>query len=73
MPRSTWAREPQLLSLSSKAREPQLLKPVCLEPVVRNKRSRRNEKPTHCSEEWPPLATTGEGPRAATKTQLSQK
>ena len=42
----------------------QLLKPMCLEPVLcnkkshcnekpvlRNKRSHRNEKPTHCSEE----------------------
>ena len=33
------------------AREPQLLKPVRLEPVLRNKRSHRNEKPTHCDEE----------------------
>ena len=29
------------------AREPQLLKPVRLEPVLRNKRSHRNEKPAH--------------------------
>ena len=29
MPRSGWARAPQLLSLRSRAREPQLLKPVC--------------------------------------------
>ena len=29
MPRSSWARAPQLLSLCSRAREPQLLKPVC--------------------------------------------
>ena len=26
-------------------------KPVRLEPVLRNKRSHRNEKPTHCKEE----------------------
>ena len=29
----------------------QLLKPVCLEPVPHNKRSHRNEKPTHRNEE----------------------
>ena len=45
MPQSNKARAPQLLSLRSRAREPQLLKPACLEPVLRNKRSHRNEKP----------------------------
>ena len=30
---------------------PQLLKPSCLEPVLRNKRSHHNEKPVHCNEE----------------------
>ena len=44
MPRSNEAREPQLLSLRSRAREPQLQKPACLEPVLRNKRSHRNEE-----------------------------
>ena len=29
----------------------QLLKPVHLEPVLRNKRSHRNEKPAHLNEE----------------------
>ena len=33
------------------ARVPQLLKPVCLKPVLHNKRSHRNEKPTHCNKE----------------------
>ena len=33
-PRSNEARAPQLLSLSSRAWEPQLLKPVRLEPVL---------------------------------------
>ena len=47
MLRSNEARVPQLLRLHSRAREPQLLKPACLEPVLRNKRSHRNEKPTH--------------------------
>ena len=31
--------------------KPQLLKPVCLEPVLHNKRSHRNEKPAHRSKE----------------------
>ena len=30
---------------------PQLLKPACLEPMLRNKRSHRNEKPAYCNEE----------------------
>ena len=73
VPRSKEAHAPQLLSLRSRAREPQLLKPTCLEPVLCNKRSHRNEKPVHRNEEWPPLAATRESPRAATKTQSSQK
>ena len=51
MLRSNQTRAPQRLSLRSRAHEPQLLKPVCLEPVLRNKRSHRNEKPTHRNEE----------------------
>ena len=34
---------------------PQLLKPACLEPVLHNRRSHDNERPAHCSEEWPLL------------------
>ena len=51
MPRSNKARAPQLLSLRSRAREPQLLKPTHLEPMVRNKTSHRNEKAVHRKEE----------------------
>ena len=47
--------------------------PVCLEPVLHNKRSHRNEKPMHHNEEQPPLAATKKSPCAATKTQCSQK
>ena len=47
---SNKAHARQLLSLRSRAREPQLLKPTCLEPVLCNERSRRNEKPVHCNE-----------------------
>ena len=49
------------------ARVWQVLKPACLEPVLHNKRSHRNEKPP------PPLAATRGSPRTATKTQCSQK
>ena len=59
-PRSR-AREPQLLSACTTTTEPasqkywacrpQLLKPVCLEPVLRNKRCHCNEKPVHRNEE----------------------
>ena len=73
MPQSNKARAPQLLSLCSRAREPQLLKPAFLEPVLRNKRSHRNERPAHCNEEQPPLAATRGSPHAATKTQWNQK
>ena len=52
---------------------PQLLKPTCLEPVLCNKRSHRNEKPVHLNEEEAPLSATRERPHAAMKTQRSQK
>ena len=51
MPRSSWAREPQLLSLRVWS--------LC----SANKRGRDSERPTHRDEEWPPLAATGESPR----------
>ena len=44
-------RVPQLLSLCSRARKPQLLKPAWLEPVLCNKRSHCNEKPVHRNKE----------------------
>ena len=47
--------------------------PAHLEPVLCNKRGHDSERPAHCDEEWPPLATTGESPRTETKTQHSQK
>ena len=47
--------------------------PARLELVLRNKRGRDSERPAHCDEEWPPLATTRESPRTETKTQHSQK
>ena len=50
-----------------------ITEPARLEPVLRNKRGRDSERPTHCDEEWPPLAATGESPRTETKTQHSHK
>ena len=49
MPRSNYAHVPQLLSLHSGARVPQLLKPARLEPVLHSKRSHCNEKPSRCN------------------------
>ena len=66
MPWSNQARVPQLLSLCSRAREPQLmkpahcnysahvlqlLKPAHLDPVLCNKRSHCNKKPAQHNEE----------------------
>ena len=47
--------------------------PVRLEPVLRNKRGRDSERPTHRDEEWPPLAAIRESPCTETKTQHSHK
>ena len=49
------------------------LERLCLEPVLHNRRSHRNEKPAYHNKELPPLATIRESPRAAMKTQRSQK
>ena len=51
----------------------QLLKPARLKPMLHNKRSHRNEKPTHHDEEQPLLTATRESSHAATRTQCSQK
>ena len=48
--RNYWACALEPASHNYWARVPQLLKPTCLEPVLRNKRSHRNEKPTHRNE-----------------------
>ena len=46
-----WACALESASRNYWVRVPQLLKPTRLEPVLHNKRSHRNEKPTHCNEE----------------------
>ena len=68
-----WACALEPMSHNNWACMPQLLKPSCLEPVLRNKRSHHNEKPVHRNEEQPPLAATRESPHTAMKTQRSQK
>ena len=61
MPRSSWARAPQLLSL-------------CVwSPVLRNKRGRDSERPAHRDEEWPPFAATRESPCTETKDSTQPK
>ena len=47
MPLNNYACEPQLLSLCSRAQEPQLLKPSCLEPRLCSRRRRCHEKSLH--------------------------
>ena len=66
-----WAYTLEPMSHNYWACMPQLLKSVCLEPMLHNKRSHCNERPAHCKEGWPPFTTTGEGPRVAAKTQCS--
>ena len=50
----------------------QLLKTTCLEPVLRNKRSHPNEKPTYRNQEWPSLIATRESLCTAMKIQCNQ-
>ena len=66
MPRSGWAREPQLMSL----RVWSLCSAAGEAAIVRGRDSVR---PAHCDEEWPPLAVAGESPRAEVKTQHSHR
>ena len=68
-----WACALEPASHNYWAHAPQLLKPVHLEPVLRNKRSHCNEKPAHCNEEQPPVAATRESPHVATKTPTQPK
>ena len=60
MPRSNQAREPQLLSLR-------------VWSLCSATREAMTVRPTHCNEEWSPLAATRESPRTEMKTQHSQK
>ena len=50
----------------------QLLKPVCLEPVLCSERSRCNEKLVHHHKEEPPVAAARESLRAAVQTHTAK-
>ena len=50
----------------------QLLNPMSLEPVLRNKRNHRNEKPMHHSQRGAPCPPQLEKAHAASKTQHNQ-
>ena len=60
MPRSNWAREPQLLSLR-------------VWSLCSATRGRDTERPVHRDEEWPPHVASRKIPCTETKTQCSQK
>ena len=60
MSHNYWACTLEPVSHNYRACMLQLLKPVCLEPVLCNKRSHHSEKPMHSNEEWPPLAASRE-------------
>ena len=70
---SDWACTLKPMSSNYRACVLQLPKPTCLEPVLYSKRSHRNEKPVHCTEERPLLSATRESPHTSTKTQQNQK
>ena len=80
MLQSSQARGPQLLSLRSRAREPQPRshvpqprKPSHLELMLCNKRAAAARSPHTTTGEQPPLAAAREKACAATETQHSQK
>ena len=80
VPWSKWVRVPQLLSLRSRAREPRLLSPhaTSIEAHASRARAPQQEKPWQWEAPAPqrrvaPLTATRESPRAAVKTQCSQK
>ena len=58
MSQSNKACEPQLVSLRSRAQEPQMPKAVSREPVLRTKRSHHSENTPRRNKEQPPLAAT---------------
>ena len=52
---------------------PQLLKPVCLEPMFCHKRHHCNEKLVYCNKEWPLLTATREGMLITTSDPMHPK
>ena len=59
--------------LCSGAQEPQLLKAVCLEPVLINKNMITITNLCIATREWPPLTATRKSLSIATETQHNQK
>ena len=70
---SCWDCALEPMSHSCWACVPQLLRAMCLESVLCNRRGHCSERPAYCSEAWPLLAATRESPRTETKTQHRQK
>ena len=60
-----------ILSLCPRNREPQVLKPVCLEPATGATTAMRS--PCISAQQYPPLTATRESLSTATKTQHSHK
>ena len=73
MPQSKSACAAQLLSLCSRAQEPQLLSPRALEPMLCDRKSHHNEKPCAAAGEQPPLPSTREKALIAMKISIVNK
>ena len=68
-----WASALEPVSYNYWGHVPQLLQPVHLEPMLRNKRSHRNEKPRTTMKSSPRSPQLEKSPHATTKTQCIQK
>ena len=66
-----WALEPA--SHNYWAHVPQLLKPVCLEPMLRNKWSHCNEKPAHRNKRVAPAHRNERKPVRSNKDPMQPK
>ena len=58
---------------SNYAHGPQLLKPVCLEPVLCNKRNHCGEKPTYCNQRVIPACLIRGSPSTAAEIAVQLK
>ena len=68
-----WARSLEPTSHSYWVHTLQLLRPVGLEPVLRNKGSHHNEQPTHLNQELPQLSATREGSTQQRRPKTAKK
>ena len=69
MPQTSWAREPQLLSL----RVWSLCPATGGAAIVKRPAHRDEERSLHRDEEWPPLAVTRESPRTNRRPNTAKK